>query len=75
MQCNIDARGRAVRLVAGLLTTLIGMTLASLLLAGVLAGMAWWIVTVAALAAGGFQTYEGWAGWCVLRAMGWRTPL
>ena len=73
--CNIGARGRLVRLVAGLVTVLAGVVLLLLLLAGPLTGLAWWAVGVGAILGGLFQVYEGWAGWCVLRAMGFRTPL
>jgi hypothetical protein len=65
-----------VRLFSGALTLMIGLTLAGLILAGLLPG-AWWMWLVAGFAAAGgvFQVYEGWAGWCVVRAMGIRTPL
>ncbi|MFA9478029.1 hypothetical protein ACERK3_06930 [Phycisphaerales bacterium AB-hyl4] len=75
MQCNIDARGRSVRLVAGLVTAAVSILLIALLLMNLVQGMAWWIVAIAAGLGGAFQIYEGWAGWCVLRAMGWRTPI
>ena len=72
MRCNIDRRGRWLRAVGG------G---ACLLLAG-----AWWwtrrssepgawiawAVVLAAL--GAFQLFEAVKGWCVLRALGIRTP-
>lgn len=73
MQCNIDARGRAVRLVAGIIVLLLGV--------GVLfhacrhdRASAWsWTSGTLLLVIGGFQIYEGWAGWCVVRAMGFKT--
>ncbi len=75
MQCNIDSKGKAVRLISGLLCTLVGL---------VLLGLGWWGVEpywgligvgVGTLAGGAFQIYEGWTGWCALRAMGWKTPI
>ena len=75
MQCNIDAKGKAVRLVSGLVTAAVGVTLLVLAGVGVLAGVWPWAVGAAALAGGAFQVYEGWCGWCVVRAMGWRTPI
>jgi hypothetical protein len=74
--CNINAAGRALRLVAGLITLSTAVLLVALLLWGPLADDTWWwAVAAAALAGGAFMTYEGWAGWCALRAMGWRTPI
>ncbi|MEX0742106.1 MAG: hypothetical protein WD079_04855 [Phycisphaeraceae bacterium] len=72
--CNIDSRGRAVRLVSGILTVLVAIGLAIALLAGYLTSPAWWALALGALIGGAFQIYEGWAGWCALRAMGIRTP-
>ena len=74
LQCNIDSRGRVGRLVKGLI----------LLIAGVAMLFAWalpagsalsWIVTVLVLAGGAFAVFEAWAGWCVVRAMGFKTRL
>jgi len=73
MQCNIDARGKAVRLVIG----------AIVLAAGVAFFGRWWIggptwtlyVGLGAAVGGAFAIIEGAAGWCALRALGIRTPL
>ena len=73
MQCNIDARGRAYRLISGLVVVVIGIIFAVLSSIGV-AGPLWgWIVTVCCLGSGIFMIFEGWAGWCAVRAMGVRT--
>ncbi|MAE67714.1 MAG: hypothetical protein CMJ18_25955 [Phycisphaeraceae bacterium] len=75
MKCNIDARGKAFRLISGLIHAFAGLVLVVLVAAGI-AGPPWlWIPGVALLIAGGFQVFEGWSGWCVLRAMGLRTPV
>ncbi|MCE9592452.1 MAG: hypothetical protein K8S99_18250 [Planctomycetes bacterium] len=75
MQCNIDAKGKAARLISGFVTLLAGIILAVLAVTGVFGGTWIWIVATAALAGGAFQIYEGWAGWCVVRAMGFKTPV
>jgi hypothetical protein len=69
--CNINARGKRTRLIIGLL----------LLLAAILAGIwGWWkgpaifLIFAAVLAlAGGFSVFEAAAGWCAVRAMGFKT--
>ena len=74
INCNIDRRGRIARGVSGLLF---------LVIAGVLAfveadwGAAWlrWTLCGLALVFGGFQIFEAWVGWCVTRALGFRTPM
>lgn len=74
LQCNIDAKGKLARLIYGVLLMLIG---AILLFAWALpaGGMAAWIVTLLLLAGGAFAIFEAKAGWCVVRAMGYRTPM
>jgi hypothetical protein len=74
MQCNIDRRGRALRLSMGLATAATG---AGLLLARWLFGLDAWSLwaALAALAGGGFMIYEGAMGWCAVRAMGFKTPI
>ncbi|MGF1632880.1 MAG: hypothetical protein ACFCVE_03435 [Phycisphaerae bacterium] len=72
--CNIDNRGRLVRLVSG------GITL----VAGLAVGAFWalptghwyaWVVAVAGILVGAFGIYEAKAGWCAARAMGFKTPV
>ena len=74
LQCNIDSRGRAARLVYGMVLLVAGvvMLFAWALRAGTAAA---WVVTGIALAGGAFAVFEARAGWCVVRAMGFKTPL
>lgn len=74
MQCNIDARGKAARLAGGVISCAAGLIAALLWLSGLAGGWAL-AVGIALLALGGFAVFEGWAGWCALRAMGFKTPL
>lgn len=73
MQCNIDAKGKAIRLIYG----------AVLLIIGVIAIFVWawptgtglsWTISLAMVLSGGFAIFEARAGWCAVRAMGFRTP-
>lgn len=74
MQCNIDQRGRTARIASGILTALVGVGLFG---ARTIVPMPTWAAwaAVAALAGGGFMIFEGVKGWCVMRAMGFKTPL
>ena len=55
--------------------TLAGLVLASLHILGAL--NADWLLAVAAAAClyGGFAIFQGWRGWCVLRAIGFKTRI
>lgn len=74
-ECNIDAKGKTARLVSGVISVFAGLVIAGLLATQtVTLGIGW--LTVAGLTLGGaFAIYEARAGWCIVRAMGIRTPL
>ena len=74
MKCNIDAKGRAVRKVTGLLCCVLSIVLMTL--AFILSGAFWplFAAGLSLLAAGLFQIYESRRGWCALRAAGIKTP-
>jgi hypothetical protein len=60
-------------LLAGIVFDVCG---AGLLLAGVLTGTLWLIITGGVVSvSGAFMIFEGAKGWCALRAMGVKTPL
>ena len=74
LTCNIDRRGKIARLVYGAVLLIAGGVL--LFAWAIPQGSAWaWVITVACLLGGAFAVFEAWAGWCVMRAMGVRTPL
>lgn len=73
LTCNIDAKGKFIRLIYG----------SVLLLAGILMLILWavprgsvvpWVVSLLVLLGGGFAIFESRKGWCVVRAMGIKTP-
>lgn len=73
--CNIDSKGRTIRLIAGALTESAGLLLLVLRWQGVLSGEWPWFAG-AGLAAGGlFMVLEGVFGWCAVRACGVKTPI
>ncbi len=73
LACNIDARGKAVRLRIALVLLALGV--AALVWALGSGGSAQWTAAVVLLTAGGFTLFEARAGWCALRAVGVKTPL
>jgi hypothetical protein len=74
MQCNIDARGKAVRLIAGSVVAVVGALLMILWAAGGSSAAAW-TISIACLLLGSFMIFEGRTGWCVVRAMGIKTRI
>lgn len=66
--CNIDRKGRVIRLVLGLIT----LGCAAALWLG--AGEGWKWGALALVGLGLFTLYEAVRGWCALRAMGVKTP-
>jgi hypothetical protein len=74
LTCNIDARGKAARLRIGIGGFIVGLVLLFAWAIPAGTGLAWWI-TASLLFAAGFSIFEARAGWCVVRAMGFRTPL
>ena len=74
LQCNIDSRGRVARLVYGIALVAAGVALA--LLWALPRGTPWpWVVSTLVIAGGAFAVFEARAGWCVIRAMGFKTPM
>lgn len=74
LPCNIDARGKAARLIYGIVLLIVALVL---LFAWALpGGSLWaWVVTVLCGLGGAFAVFEARAGWCVVRAMGFKTPM
>lgn len=52
-----------------------GLTMAVLAICGVQTGRWVWGLAIALMGVGAFQIWEGWCGWCVLRAMGIKTRI
>ena len=72
LQCNIDARGKAIRLIYGLVFSIVGVLLI-FLWAKPAGGWFAWTVTLLLLIGGAFMIFESRSGWCVIRAMGFKT--
>jgi hypothetical protein len=74
LACNIDARGRAVRRVGGVVALVIGVALLGVW-AVPTGGLCAWMGSCTLVATGAFCVFEAWAGWCALRAMGMKTKV
>jgi hypothetical protein len=72
--CNIDSRGKLARLIYGIVLLLAGLLLAWLWAAG--SGSTFrWIVACLCVTGGAIAVFEARAGWCIVRAMGFKTPM
>ena len=74
LTCNIDSKGKLLRLILGLINIVVGAILI-FAWARPFGGRLAWTVCIALILAGAFQVFEGWAGWCVVRAMGIKTKM
>ena len=74
LRCNIDAKGRLVRMIYGAVFVIAGIVLmvAWALRTGSVTG---WVASSAAIVVGAFAIFESRAGWCVVRAMGFKTRI
>ena len=75
MECNIDARGKAIRLFGGMASIVAGFGVASVAYFGLVEFPYLWYASAGLLAGGTLGVFEGWSGWCVARAMGIWTPI
>jgi len=67
--CNLNARGKAARLIGGVITLAVAAVLAALLTVGVITPAWVWFVVLGTTLGALFQLYEGWSGWCAINAM------
>jgi hypothetical protein len=78
MQCNIDSKGKLVRLVVGFVFAALGGALLLLDRSGGGGGGGGpWLafLGLTLVGAGLVGILEGWAGWCVVRGLGFRTRI
>jgi hypothetical protein len=75
LECNIDSKGRAIRLIAGILAILGGAVAYVILMLGIMPvpESIGTLGVLAMVAGGAFAIFEAKAGWCVVRALGFRT--
>ena len=74
MECNIDDVGKAMRLKLGIVAVLAGLGISvGFFLMNFNFGIEW-IIPLGIIGGGAFSMFEGWAGWCVVREIGIKTP-
>jgi hypothetical protein len=71
--CNIDTRGKTLRLGIGAFLESVGLLLGVLWFLGEVPAWAIW-PAAAIWIAGMFVIFEALVGWCAVRAMGFKTP-
>jgi hypothetical protein len=74
LACNIDRAGRWARGISGAMFLVIA-TIVLLRGLGVGGAVLRWTVGIVAALLGAFQVFEALAGWCITRAMGFKTPM
>ena len=74
LTCNIDAKGKAVRLIYGIILLLFAAALTIWWAWGTQSPLRWGVVG-ACMIGGAFAIFEARAGWCVVRAMGIKTRM
>ena len=74
-ECNIDARGKVARLKLGIRLLVLGLILGALTLFGFIPTTLGWVITGGAITGAIFVMWEARMGWCVVRAMGFRTKI
>src|ERR1700736_6031188 len=71
---NIDRRGKLARMIYGIALLFVGILLCFFWASR--QGEAWrWVIAIACTVSGAFSIFEAWAGWCVVRAIGFRIPM
>ena len=75
LECNIDARGKAIRLFGGMASVITGLGVATVAYFGLVDSSYLWYASAGLLAGGTLGVFEGWSGWCVARAIGIWTPI
>ncbi len=75
MECNIGQKGRQVRLYTGIIAIVFGITLALLTYLDIISTSFGWFAVAGSIFGGAFAIFEARKGWCIVRAIGIKTPL
>ena len=75
MECNIDQKGRLARLYTGIIAIVVGIAIALLTYLSIVPAALGWFAVAGSIFGGAFAIFEARKGWCVVRAIGIKTPL
>lgn len=75
MQCNIDRRGKQLRLLMGILNLLLAVICLGMYFFSPWPSIGWIISSILLTLCGAFAIFESYMSWCALRAMKIKTPL
>jgi len=73
-ECNIDAKGKLFRFTIGIFSILSGIIIISLFNFNIFISEEILIMGVFSIVGGLFSIWEAREGWCIVRAIGIRTP-
>ena len=73
-ECNIDAKGKLFRFTIGIFSILSGIIVISLFNFNIFISEEILIMGVFSIVGGLFSIWEAREGWCIVRAIGIRTP-
>ncbi len=74
-ECNIDDRGKAVRMKLGICLIITSLILSALTYFEIIPTPLGNLATAASFGGGAFTIWEARMGWCVVRAMGFKTKI
>ncbi len=74
-ECNIDARGKAMRMKLGIRLMIGSLLLAILVFFEIIPSPIGWIIVGCGLLGSAFTIFESRMGWCAVRAMGFKTKI
>ncbi len=75
LECNLDAKGKAARLLGGIAAVAGALVLAVMLATDMFTFGFGWYAVGGGILGGAFAIFEARAGWCIVRAIGIKTPL
>lgn len=72
--CNIGAKGKFFRLSIGLMSIITGISLLTLLNFNLIISNEMYVIGIFSILGGIFSVWEAKEGWCIVRAIGIKTP-
>ena len=73
-ECNIDAKGKLFRFIIGIFSILAGIVMISLFNFNMFISKELFVIGIFSIVGGLFAIWEAREGWCIVRAIGIKTP-